>query len=76
MITAAVSAPAETRRSSRWTPLTVVGACVALAVLSLLLPVAMGFDPVARGPDEFAAIYKKDLPVWERLVKQSGATLD
>ena len=38
--------------------------------------VAMGFDPVARGPDEFAAIYKKDLPVWERLVKQSGATLD
>ena len=45
MITAAVSAPAETRRSSRWTPLTVVGACVGLAVLSLLLPVAMGFDP-------------------------------
>ncbi len=38
--------------------------------------VAMGFDPVARGPDEFAAIYKQDLPVWERLVKQSGATLD
>jgi len=37
---------------------------------------AMGFDPVARGPDEFAAIYKKDLPVWERLVKQTGATLD
>jgi len=38
--------------------------------------IAMGFDPVARGPEEFAAVYKKDLPVWERLVKQTGATLD
>ena len=38
--------------------------------------VAMGFDPVARGPDEFAAVYKTELPVWERLVKQTGATLD
>jgi tripartite-type tricarboxylate transporter receptor subunit TctC len=38
--------------------------------------VAMGFDPVARGPDEFAAVYKAELPVWERLVKQTGATLD
>ena len=38
--------------------------------------VAMGFDPVARGPAEFAAIYKQDFPIWERLVKQSGATLD
>jgi len=38
--------------------------------------VAMGFDPVARGPEEFAAVYKTELPVWERLVKQTGATLD
>jgi tripartite-type tricarboxylate transporter receptor subunit TctC len=38
--------------------------------------IALGFDPVARGPEEFAAAYKKDLPVWEQLVKQSGATLD
>ena len=38
--------------------------------------IAMGFDPVARGPEEFAAVYKKELPVWERLVKQTGATLD
>ncbi len=38
--------------------------------------IAMGFDPVARGPEEFAAVYKKDLPVWERLVKQTGATQD
>ena len=37
---------------------------------------ALGFDPVARGPAEFAAVYKKDIVVWERLVKQSGATLD
>ncbi len=38
--------------------------------------IAMGFDPVARGPDEFAAVYKAELPVWERLVKQTGATLE
>ena len=31
---------------------------------------------VARGPEEFAAAYRKDMPVWERLVKVSGATLD
>lgn len=36
----------------------------------------LGTEPVARGPEEFAAIYKKDLPLWEQLVKQSGATLD
>lgn len=38
--------------------------------------VAFGFDPVARGPQEFAAAYAKDLPVWKHLVEQSGATLD
>jgi tripartite-type tricarboxylate transporter receptor subunit TctC len=37
---------------------------------------ALGFTVVARGPEEFAAAYRKDLPVWERLVKVSGATLD
>jgi tripartite-type tricarboxylate transporter receptor subunit TctC len=35
-----------------------------------------GFEAVGRGPDEFAAIAKADAPVWERLVKQTGATLD
>ncbi|WP_280151863.1 tripartite tricarboxylate transporter substrate binding protein [Piscinibacter sp. XHJ-5] len=37
---------------------------------------ALGFTAVARGPEEFAAAYRKDLPVWERLVKATGATLD
>ncbi len=37
---------------------------------------ALGFTAVARGPEEFAAAYRKDLPVWERLVKVTGATLD
>lgn len=37
---------------------------------------ALGFTVVARGPEEFAAAYRKDLPVWERLAKISGATLD
>ena len=37
---------------------------------------ALGFTAVARGPEEFAAAYRKELPVWERLVKSTGATLD
>ena len=37
---------------------------------------ALGFTAVARGPEEFAAAYRKDLPVWERLIKVTGATLD
>jgi tripartite-type tricarboxylate transporter receptor subunit TctC len=37
---------------------------------------SFGFTAVARGPEEFAAAYRKDLPVWERLVKVTGATLD
>jgi tripartite-type tricarboxylate transporter receptor subunit TctC len=36
----------------------------------------IGTEPVARGPEEFAAIYKQEYPVWERVVKASGATLD
>ena len=37
---------------------------------------AMGFSVVADSPDEFATSYKRELPVWERLVKQSGAKLE
>lgn len=36
----------------------------------------MGFIPVGSTPEEFAAQFKKDGPVWERLVKLSGAKLD
>lgn len=36
----------------------------------------IGNDPVARGPQEFAAVYRNDHAVWERVVKQTGATLD
>lgn len=38
--------------------------------------VAMGFNPVASTPEAFMASYKKDAPVWEQLVKVSGAKLD
>ena len=36
----------------------------------------MGFTVSAGTPEAFLADYKKDLPVWERMVKQSGAKLD
>ena len=36
----------------------------------------MGFIPVGSSPEEFSAQFKKDAPVWERLVKLSGAKLD
>src|SRR5574343_60337 len=36
----------------------------------------MGFIPVGSTPEEFALQFKKDAPVWERLVKLSGAKLD
>lgn len=36
---------------------------------------AMGFELKASTPEAFAAAYKRELPVWERLVKQSGAKL-
>lgn len=37
---------------------------------------AMGFNPVAGTPEAFMAAYRKDYPVWEQLVKASGAKLD
>ncbi len=38
--------------------------------------VAMGFIPNADTPEAFAASYKRDLPIWERMVKLSGAKLE
>lgn len=37
---------------------------------------AMGFVPVGNTPAAFLANYKREFPVWEALVKQSGAQLD
>lgn len=37
---------------------------------------SMGFTVAANTPEAFTAAYKKDYPVWERLVKTSGARLD
>ena len=36
----------------------------------------MGFIPVGSSPELFNAQFKKDAPVWERVVKVSGAKLD
>ena len=37
---------------------------------------AMGFEIKCSTPEAFAADYQKELPVWERLIKQSGAKLE
>lgn len=38
--------------------------------------ISMGFVPSADTPESFAANYKRTLPIWERMVKISGAKLD
>lgn len=37
---------------------------------------AMGFEIKDSSPEAFTAAYKLELPVWERLIKQSGAKLE
>ena len=37
---------------------------------------AVGFTVTAGTPEAFAASYKKDMPIWEKMVKQSGAKLE
>ncbi len=37
---------------------------------------SMGFDMGATLPESFEAQYKKDLPIWQKLVADSGARLD
>jgi tripartite-type tricarboxylate transporter receptor subunit TctC len=36
----------------------------------------MGFIPVGNTPEQFSVVYKNEYPVWERVVKMSGAKLD
>jgi tripartite-type tricarboxylate transporter receptor subunit TctC len=36
----------------------------------------MGFMPVGNTPEQFSVVYKTESPVWERVVKLSGAKLD
>lgn len=36
----------------------------------------MGFIPVGSGSEEFGDQFRKYAPVWERMVKLSGAKLD
>jgi hypothetical protein len=36
----------------------------------------MGFELKDNSPKTFATAYKQERPVWERLIKQSGAKLE
>ena len=36
----------------------------------------LGWVPSYQGPDEFAATYRREAPVWEAVVRKSGASLD
>lgn len=36
----------------------------------------LGNEPTAYGPEQFAALYARELPVWQRVVKDTGASLD
>lgn len=36
----------------------------------------LGFNVNYAGPAEFTALYQRELPVWESVVKESGASLD
>jgi hypothetical protein len=36
----------------------------------------MGFELRDSSPELFAAAWKQERPVWERLIKQSGAKLE
>lgn len=38
--------------------------------------VAMGFEVQDSSPEIFAAAYRKEAPVWQRMIKESGARLD
>ena len=71
----AIAAPAATPKAVQQRIADEVRAAVQLPDVKAKIE-SFGFDPVARGPDEFLAAYKKDMPVWEKLVKDSGATLD
>ncbi len=37
---------------------------------------AMGFDLKESSPEAFSAVYRKESPIWERLIKDSGAKLE
>lgn len=64
------------------TPKAVIQRLSAEAEAAVALPavreriIGIGAEPVFRGTEAFAAMYKAELPVWEHVVKQSGATLD
>ena len=38
--------------------------------------VAMGFEIEDSSPEKFQAAYRKEMPVWEKLVKQTGAKVE
>ena len=64
------------------TPKSVIAQIHAAAVMAVTAPdvqqklATQGAEPWTRTPEQFAAIIKSELPVWQKIVKDSGATVD
>ena len=71
----AIAAPAATPKAAQQRIADEVRAVLQLPDVKTKIE-SFGYEPTGRGPDELTAIYKKDAPVWEKAVKDSGATLD
>lgn len=71
----AIAAPAGTPKAVQQRIADEVNAALKLPDVKAKID-SFGYEPTGLGPDEFAAVYKKDAPVWEKAVKDSGATLD
>jgi tripartite-type tricarboxylate transporter receptor subunit TctC len=71
----AMAAPAKTPNELVQRVSTEVRAIVALPETQDRIH-KMGFTPVGNTPEQFSAVYKNEYPVWERVVKLSGAKLD
>lgn len=70
-----MSAPARTPADILQQVTTEVRAILALPEVRQRIQ-GMGFIPVGNTPEQFASVFQKDAPIWERVVKLSGAKLD
>ncbi|HOW46525.1 MAG TPA: tripartite tricarboxylate transporter substrate binding protein [Rubrivivax sp.] len=71
----AIAAPAATPKAVQQRIADEVRAALKLPDVKAKIE-SLGYEPTGLGPDEFAAVYKKELPLWQKAVKDSGATLD
>lgn len=71
----AIAAPAGTPKAVQQRIADEVRAALKLPDVKAKLE-SFGDVPTGLGPDEFTALYRKELPLWQKAVKDSGATLD